>query len=60
MMTENPYLQLYYEITDSMQIVSRYSPLSELEFCQFWHEKYEKYKAKFPDSVITKSKGFYG
>ncbi|XP_071535018.1 zinc finger MYM-type protein 1-like [Panulirus ornatus] len=57
------YLQLYYKIVDSicMQIDCRYSSLSTLEFFHLlWHEKYEEYIEKFPDSLVNKLKDFYG
>lgn len=56
------YLTLYQNIVESvcMQIKTRYSSLSKLEFFQLlWHEKYEVYKRQFPDTLLTKLKDFY-
>lgn len=59
---KNSYLALYQNIVESvcMQITTRYSSLSKLEFFQLlWHEKYEMYKLQFPDHLLTKLKDFY-
>ena len=43
-----------------MQIKTRYSSLSNLEFFQLlWHDKYEVYQRQFPDHLLTKLKDFY-
>ena len=57
------YCVLFRSIVDSIcvQITSRYSALSKLEFFQLlWYEKYEAYKNNFPDHLLTKLKNFYG
>jgi len=44
-----------------MQIKSRYSALSNLEFFQLLsYEKYQTYKINFPDRLLTTVKNFYG
>ena len=59
---QNSYLTLYQNIVESvcMQIKTRYSSLSKLEFFQLlWHAKYEVYQRQFPDHLSTKLKEFY-